>query len=154
MNNTTDILNQWLQELNSSSAAPLSLDQDNRCFMATSSNIELMICGEPLSENFTVLLHICDLAEPVDTALFKALLALNLKPANTYGGALGYDRDNQSLILSYSHEYQGITAREFGNMLENLSHAALSLRKHINSLLEESGTPAQARQHPLHMVRI
>jgi len=153
MNNTTDTLNQWLQELSTAGESSLSLDEHHRCFINTSNNIDLMVCGEPLSENFSVFLHICEMQDITDVTIFQEIMALNLKPAYTCGGAIGYDEGKQSLILTFSHEYQGITAQEFGNMLENLSHAVVSLQEYIDSLFDDQA-PAQAQQHPLHMVRI
>ncbi|WP_281556040.1 CesT family type III secretion system chaperone [Thalassomonas sp. RHCl1] len=156
MNNTTDTLNQWLQEISSASDTPLSLDQSHRCFIGTNNNVDLMVCGAPLCENFSVFLHICDMKDITDIEVFQALLALNLKPAYTCGGALAYDEGKQSLILTFSHEYQGLTAREFGNMLENLSQAVPPLQEYVNTLFDDASTSIQEQTapNPLQMLRI
>ena len=155
MNNTTDILNQWLQELSNTSSTALSLDEKHRCFISTSNNIDILVCGDPLCENFTLVFHICDLAAPVELTILQKLLALNLNPALTRGGAIGYDQDKQILLLTFSHEYQGVTAHEFVNMLENFSRTVGSLQQHIKTLLDDSEEAGvQPQQTPLNLVRI
>lgn len=119
--------------------------EDGRCILNKDGGPEIVVShlgDEPVVHLYCVVMPT---VEDTDPAVFKYALALNIYQALTRGGALSFDPENRSIVLTYQHSITG-EAVQAGLLLSEFSDTATAIGRHLREFLEEREDDSRTAQ--------
>lgn len=139
-----DRINTVVQSLGAELGTPLALGADGSLSLEFSEGHHCQLKVSDSEARVSLFAPVAAVHADTRGRLFEAALRLNLDPAQTGGGIVGYDPDQRELVVTTSLGGE-VDAARLSAALNHFLHSALALEQKLNEALQTHRPEGAAR---------
>lgn len=132
-----ETVNGWLAELEQAGES-LVLDQSGQCFIVADEQVGMALCVPPESGRVFLVADVVAVPHAQPAQFYEEVLAYNAIAEVTLGLVLAFDRDARAVVAMYTADIDSHDARDFSNVIGNMTDTVISLRLRLEATLREN----------------